>query len=170
MLLWSQQQRIVNDLAISFQNLKKTHTKITHSVIDKDKVFLNPKKFETQTTTNFKFMVLWTIFKRSSPKVETLKTLANYEKEEIKELMREKEKIQLYQNTFDEDRVTMSSKMATSVSVLGMYKKGLISVLYVWWYFNKSPDNLSRLQQRTVDRVNFFMEYFPSIQLYLNAS
>ena len=169
MLLWSQQQRIVNDLAISFQNLKNTHTKILNSVIDKDKTFLNPKKYETSTKSNFKFMVLWTIFKMSTPKTETLKLIASYEKEDTKRVTEAKEKIMLYQNTFKNDQIFMSSKIATPKGVLGMYKKDQISVLYVFWYF-RTDVALSRIQEREVKRINFFMEYFPSIREYLLAS
>lgn len=163
MLQFSQQHRIINDISLSFQKNEKIHTKISEKILERDIQFLKPKKYESYTEPNFKFIILWTVFKNLSSKIDTLKIVNSYDKEQIKEIMKEKEKIILYKNTFKQDKITMSTKLISKDLVFEMYNKNQISVLYVYWYFYHNTEELSRIQKKLIQKINFFMSFFPSI-------
>ncbi len=169
MIVWSKQHRIINDVSLSFQKTEKVHTKISHTIQQRDKQFLGSQKYQDQTDANFKFITLWSVFKNNTSKIDTLKLLSSYDKDDIKEIMKVKKKITLFQNTIQEDRSFMESKTQDKDSVFAFYKSDNISILYVFWYFQKNKDfNLSRIQKRQIQRINFLLEFFPSIKSYLS--
>ena len=167
MLVWSQQHSIISSLSLSFENLKKIHPKRSGATMERDKIFLNPSKYESYILSDFKFIVLWTVYKHSSNKIDTLKLMQGYTKEDIKEILKEKENIVLYENTFKKDQIVSNTKIMTPNNTINLNKKGEISELYLYWYF-KNHEPKGRIQTRTVQRNNFLLEYFPKIQSYLN--
>ncbi len=171
MIVWSKQHRIINDVSLSFQKTEKVHTKISSIIQKRDMQFLGSQKYQNQTDANFKFITLWSVFKNNTSKIDTLKLLASYDKDDIKEIMEIKKKMMLFQNTFDEDERFMETKLPNKDTILGFYKSGDISILYVYWFFQQNIDNnLTRMQKRQVRRIDFLLEFFPSIKSYLTPS
>ncbi len=168
MIAYSTQIRTVTSLALSFQKNQQINVSVSNSTLDRDKIFLKPMKYQQQIESNFKFISLWVIFKYNTSKIDTLKHLQDLEKEDIKDFMMHKQKIALYQNTLKDDKTFVQSKIQTPATVFAMYKKDQISCLYVFWYFRYYTGDLTRLQQRQLDRIRFFVSYFPKIEEYLN--
>ena len=168
MLRFSQQHKIINDLSLSFQQNKKIHTKISEKILTRDVQFLNPKKYETYTEGNFKFLSLWTVFRNNTGKIDTLRLVNSYDSDEIKDIMKEKQKIILYKNTIRDDFTFMKSKTKSTKIVLNLYQTGKISCLYVYWFFKQIKTDLSRIQTKQIQKIDFFMSFFPSIQNELN--
>lgn len=168
MLTFSAQHRIINDLALSFQKNEKIHTKISDTILNRDLQFLNPKKYQGYTESNFKFIVLWTVFRNNTNKIDTLKLVNSYDKDQIREIMKEKENILYYEKTIQRDIEAMNPVTKNTENVFNMYKKGKISLMFLYRYFNKDFANLfanlSRIQKRQLTRVNFFMSFFPKIE------
>jgi len=164
MLQFSYQHRIVSDLSLSFQKNIKVHTKISEKIQTRDRVFLKPKKYETYTEMNFKFIVLLTVFKHKCSKINTLKIINSYDKEDIKEIMKHKEKIVLYKNTLDKDETFMLSKIKSKENILNFYNKDEISLLYIFKYFSKNTQELSRIEKKTIQNINLFISFFPKIE------
>jgi len=134
----------------------------------RDQVFYKPKKYLSWRETDFKFLVLWSVFKGNTNKIDTLKKLASLDQDDIKDLNRQKQKIVLYQNTLETDKTVTNAYALTPDLVLKMYKQNKISCLFVVWYFNKhGTEGLGRINRRTVQRCNFFLSYFPAVSDYL---
>ncbi len=170
MLVYSEQHRIVNNTALSFKKNEKTFAKISGASLERDQYFLKARKFETLPEADFKFMVLWSVFKGNTNKIDTLKLLQSYDKEDLKIINKERENIVLYKNTFKNDIGFTNEKIKTPQNILNMYQKNEISYLYVYYYFNKVVDQeikFSRIQQRKIDRIKFFLSYFEPIKNYL---
>ncbi len=167
MIAYSTQIRTVTSLALSFQKNKQINVSVSNSTLDRDKIFLKPTKYQQQIESNFKFISLWVIFKYNTSKIDTLRHLQELEPEDIKDIMKQKQKIALYQNTLRDDQTFMQSKIQTPVNVFTMYKKDQISCLFVFWYLKDFDGTLTRLQQRQLDRIRFFVSYFPKIEEYL---
>jgi len=168
MIVYSTQIRIVSSLALSFQKNQQINVSVSNLTLERDKIFLKPVKYQQQIESNFKFISLWVIFKYNTSKIDTLKHLQELDKEDIKDIMLSKQKIALYQNTLKDDQTFMLSKMITPSNVFSLYKKNKISCLYVFWFFRNCNEKLSRLQQRLLDRIRFFVSYFPKIEEYLS--
>ncbi len=164
MITYSAQHRIVNDLALSFQQSKKIHTKISKRVLDTDLQFLNPKKYSNQTNLNFKFIVLWTIFKNNSNKIDTFKLINSYDKDQLKSIIIAKERILFYKTTLVNDTLVMNRLTKSPKVVFEMYRSNKLSILYVYKFFKETDYRLTRIQKRQVDRINFFMSFFPKIE------
>ncbi len=164
MLQYSKQHKIINDISLSFSKLEKVHTKISDKILIRDKQFYNTKKYQNFTESNFKFLVLWTVFKNNTNKIDALKLLSSYTQEDLKFVQKQKEKIIVYNNTIEKDFIFMKPKNKNYKTVLDFYKKQDISLLYVYNYFNKNVLPLSRIETKKIERINFFMEFFPSIQ------
>ena len=164
MLQFSYQHRIVSDLSLTFQKNTKVHTKISEKTQLRDRVFLKPTKYEAYTEMNFKFIVLWTVFKNKSSKIDTLKIINSYDKDQIKEIMKRKEDIVLYKNTLNKDEIFMSVKCKSKENVLNFYNKDEISLLYVFKYFSKNTQELTRIEKKTIENINLFMSFFPKIE------
>ena len=167
MLPFSQQHKIVSDVALSFSLHEKKNTRVSPKIVSRDRAFLSESKYVTKPEQDFRFLVMWTVFKRRTHKIDTLKILQQYTPEDLKYINQEKEKIVLYMNTIEKDFETCGSKILTPKTVLDMYNKKLISCLYVWWYFREDFD-LTRIQKRSVQNVQFFIHYFPVIEKYLS--
>jgi hypothetical protein len=167
MLAYSNQIRAVSSIALSFQSRKKINVSVSNDTLERDKIFLKPKKYQTFAEGNFKFISLWTIFKYQTSKIDTLKLLQDLDKEDIKEIMKEKEKILLYQSTIENDYTFMKSKVQTPDNVLHLFKTNQISSLYLYWYFVNNPKPAGRLNNRTIERISLFLEYFPKVKEYL---
>jgi hypothetical protein len=167
MIAYSKQIRIVTNLSLSFQKNEKINVSVSNNTLERDKIFLKPYKYQQYTDSDFKFIVLWIIFKYNISKIGTLKHLQELEIDDIKEIMKEKQKILLYKNTLKNDMKIIKSKITNSINVINLYKKKEISCLYVFWYFENNNYELTRLQQRQLDRIRFFISYFPKIEEYL---
>ena len=167
MIVWSQQHRIISSLSLSFSKLEKIHAKTSNAILDRDKMFLRESKYQLYTEADFKFIVMWTVFTSNTSKIDTLKKLQQYSENDIKEINYYKEKLVLYKDTIEKDFAIVATKICSPKVVLDMYIKREISILYVYWYFNQKEYNLTRIKKRTVQRINFFMSYFPTIQDYL---
>ncbi len=167
MIRYSQQHRIISNLSLSFQNEQKTYTKISEKILKRDKIFYNPEKYETYTENNFQFITLWTTFKNNLGKIKILGIMNEYTKDDIKIIMRQKEKLLLYKNTFENDLVFMKQYDKRDSVVLDMYLKNKISYMYIYVYF-KDRENLGRINSKKIKRIRYFLSYFPAIKSYLD--
>ena len=169
MIVWSKQHKIISDTALSFKKLERVHTKVSGSILNRDMMFLKESKNITKTEADFKFLVLWTVFANNSSKIDTMKLLQSYDKDAIKEINKDKELVVLYKNTFMKDQEAVEGLILTPKNVLGLYTKKKISLLFVYWFFEHQDFDLSRIQKRTTQRIQFFMKYFPVVQDYLDS-
>ncbi len=170
MVPYSTQIRTVTSLALSFQKNQKINVSVSNSTLERDKIFLKPGKFQLQTESNFKFISLWSIFKYQTSKIDTLKHLQELENEDVKSIMKIKEKLSLYQNTLINDRIFTQSLVLKPENVFKLFQQNKVSLLYVYWFFKDYGENLPRLQQRQLDRIRFFLSYFPTIEDYLDTT
>ena len=168
MIVWSQQHSIISNICLSFEKMEKICSKKTTKIMERDKVFLNPKKYESFILSDFKFIVLYTVFKNTSNKIDTLKILQQYTKDDIREILVEKEKILYFSNTLENDFIFVKDKILTSKNIIKMFKKNLISPLYVYWYFLRCESE-GRIIKKSVERVKFFMSYFPKVCEYIET-
>jgi len=163
MIVYSKQHKIIQDISLSFQKLERLFVKQNEKTLQRDLIFYKPKKYETYTEIDFKFIVLWTVFKSNTNKIDTLKIMNQYTLDDIKAINKEKEKIVLYKNTLSNDSKILNT-LNKSTDIIELYKKNIISLLSVYMLYNNT-DNLGRINTRLVDRINYFMDYFPSIKL-----
>lgn len=184
MLVWSQQHRIVSSLSYSFLKNKMTFLKTSESILERDKIFLSPSKFETYTESDFKFLVLWICFTKNTNKINTLKILQNLSKEDLQNIKKEKYKIINYKFTLEEDLSVLNTYMfkidkycntSFNISLLQeLFFKNKISVLCVYKYLkgevklNETPKTLTRIQKKFIERIDFFMSFFEKIKEDLN--
>lgn len=167
MITYSQQHKIISDLSLSFSKIKKTFTKPSEKILNRDKQFFNYKKYETFTLLNFKFLVLWTVFKNNSSKIDTMKIINNYTDDDIKNIQKEREKIILYKNTLNKDKKFMLTKAKTTDVIFSMYIQNNISLLYMYHFNKNNKTKLSRIQTKQLNRIIFFISFFPKIEEYL---
>ncbi len=170
MLKWSNQHRIVTDTSMSFQKLQKTYLKTSSSLV-RDQVFLKESKYLTKTENDFRFIVLWTILKYSTNAIDTFKMLQSYSLEDLKLIEKDKMKIVLFRDTINKDFQITRPKVLAMPSVNTMYQKGEVSILYFYWFISRLGDDSmhGRVQAKTIERIRFFMEYFPFIRDYLDG-
>lgn len=170
MLLWSNQWKIVNDISLSFQKNKRVYTKISPGNLERDRIFLNPNKYSAYTESDFRFLVLYTCLTKTNSKIDTLKTLQNYnfqEKNTKNNFIQEKNKIIYHQNTLKEDIQIMNTYIMTPKLVQELYNQGKISYIGAWWYLkDKIPDG--RIQEKFKNRLEYFMSYFEKVKENLN--
>jgi len=162
MLLWSTQWKVVNEMAASFTYLKKLNIKVSKSFAN-DKVFLNPHKYETTGSTDFKFYCMWIAFENNATRVDLLLKLKEANQSDLKRINYIKGKIVNYYTTLEKDIQVMNAyTMSYDVAVL-LYNQEEISVLGLWWALRKLDCN-TRLQKKYKKRVEFFMSYFETIK------
>ncbi len=163
MILWSNQVKIVNDFSLSFQKNEKIHTKIQESVLQRDKSFLSPSKYDQYTKSDFKFIVLWTCLNYGANKIDTLKILNNYSKDDINIINHHKNKLINYKSTIKNDKIFMNQYQNTLSSVMNAYYKGNINIASTWLNIkDKKPE--TRVQKKFINNINFFMSYFDKIK------
>jgi hypothetical protein len=102
-------------------------------------------------------------------KVATLKKLNEYTQEDLKRIEKVMESILLYKNTLKKDFEIAETKINTPDVVYKMYKQNQYSILYFYYYFSRYDGELSRIKQREVNKVKFFMEHFPEIKEYIDS-
>ena len=167
MIPYSQQHQVISTIAISFMNKQQIFTRSSNQTIDKDRMFYNPSKYETMVLVDFKFLVLWTVFKNHSTKIGTLQLLKGYDKKDINEIQQIKTSILTYKNTLQNDLDYCRSKIVTPKNILTMLQKEEISILGAYWYLSRF--DLSRLQKRKLEQIEIFLEFFPVVKDYILA-
>jgi len=168
MILWSQQHKIISSIVLSFEKQEKTFAKTSGDILKRDKMFLNPSKYEIYPVADFKFVALWTVYKHSSSRIDTMKLMNNFTKDELKEILSEKQKFLLYENTIKQDDTVAKTKVLIPNTVIKLTKKGELSPLFMYKFF-QDIEPQGRIQTRNVQRNNFLMSYFPTIQTYLKT-
>jgi hypothetical protein len=169
MLRWSIQHKIVSDFSLSFSQHEKLYTAVSQKILERDKMFLKPKKYESYSEADFKFIVLYTLLHFCTNKIDTLKILNKLQPEELEQIRKFKEKIIMFQNTLEQDLSVSRTKINTPSSVYKMYKQGTYSLLYFYVYYKQLDlQNAGRLQRRAFERVSFFLSYFPKIKQFLD--
>ena len=174
MITWKSQHRIVSDLSVSFRDLREIH--LPESNLSKhqetDKMFLSPKKYETQTLSNFKFIVLWTVFMFNSPKIDTLKHLQSYSDKDIKDIQKNRNTIIGYKNILRYDIKyivkTKNQRPITPWVVYELYRHKRLSFFFTYWYFRNNDYDLGRIKNREIQKLNLFIGYFEPIRTYLD--
>ena len=149
MITYTTQLKILKDYFISFKNNKKTYTKLFDSEIKKYKNLYNYQKFETLSTSDFKFLVLMVLYQnRISSLVSLIKYLNNLSKDDIQSLINTKDLFVGYQYTL---------KNNTS-SPLTQYRD----------YLQTPPKG--RIQQKKFDSLSLVLDYFPKIKQYIHTT
>lgn len=169
MLLWSNQWKIINNTSLSFQKNKKVFTKMSTPIMERDKVFLNPNKYSSYSENDFKFLVLWTCLNTTNTKIDTLKQLQNYTKENNIGITAQKNKIIYHMNTIKEDVYKMNIYDLTPAIVQKLYYQGEISIIGAWLYF-KDVETSGRIQKKFKDRIDYFMSNFSKVAVNVEES
>jgi len=164
MIPLSQQIRIIQDISVSFSKLEKTNTAIG-GTLERDKIIYNYKKYESYVLSDFEFLVLYTVYKRSSSKFDTIKILNEYTKDDFKYIKRIKENLVLYKNTVKNDFSIFNTKMITPNNIFTLLEDEQVSVLGSYVFLRNL--HLSRIQQKKFLKMEFFLSYFPKIYKFL---
>ena len=97
-----------------------------------------------------------------------LKLLQQYTPEDLKNITKQKTKLIYYNNTIQEDINVMKLLLLSPDIVLKLYNQGVISFLGAWWYLqDHNPEG--RIQTKLVNKLNYFMSYFTTVQDDLNT-
>ncbi len=169
MLVWSQQYRIINSIFYSFMNNKTTFIKTNERIQEIDKIFLSPSKFETYTTTDFKFLVIWSCFNNITNKIYLLKHLQGLSKEELNIIKTEKHKIINYKTTLEDDLAILNLYNLDLSILMKLFFEKKISVIGTYMYLSKTTEEpKTRVQKKFIDRINTFMNFFEKIKEDLN--
>ena len=156
-MVYSEQHRIINHIVISFKNKKTTYTKVSFKQLDQDLLFYNPDKYKFYTLEDFTFLVLWTVFKNNTNRIDTLKTLRGYQKEELRDIRIQKDKFTYHEKTKQEDITYLNTKIVTRVNLSKMYQNKDITELGYYHYMS-NLGGLTRIERRTFDRVHLFLD------------
>ena len=141
MIVWSQQQRIISDLSLSFKLGKVTHTKISSETVTRDKIFLGENKFKTKSKADFTFVVLWTLLNSPANKITVMKKMQSYTPGDIKDLNKRKTELILYENY--------------------LHKPVFVNYL-------KLRNATSRIQKHNLKKYEMFFSFFPRIKEFLD--
>jgi len=139
-IVWSQQQRIISDLSLSFRLGKITHTKISDDTVTRDKIFLNENKYKTKSKADFTFIVLWTLLTTAPNKIAVMNKLQSYTPEELMEISKRKTELILYENYLHKP----------------VFKT----------YLELQPT--SRIQSHKLKKYELFFSFFPKIKAFLD--
>jgi hypothetical protein len=157
----------VKSYFLSFQQQKIFYAKISDYELKKAKMWYNPSKFESWTSGDFKFIVLWTLLnKRFSSVSAVLKHLSETPQKELRKQLYNKEDLLVYQNVFKKDKKAVEGLVLSTDLVIQMYKKGKISFLFAYYYLHNKPIK-GRIKQSLWKRLKMFVSYFPKIKEYL---
>ena len=154
MLRFSQQWKIVYDTVLSYKNKKITYGKISEKIMLRDKMFLNPKKYEIFTTDDFKFIVFYTGITNNT-KIELLKRLNCYTDEDIKNIQKIKNLLIQKERTLEKDIEKINCYIKEPKVIHEMYLRNEISILGYYNFF-KNNKSTSRIQQKTFQNIECF--------------
>lgn len=174
MLRWEQQSNIVTSISESFRINKKVQTSFSKS---QDTFILNNIKFDTFTKSDFTFMCLWLCLKFNYNKVQLFTALQDLSADEIMEIRENKNKVIYFTEQFKKDltllnKLSKDAKTTNLEIVQDMFYRDQISVLGCWWFYNQDDISESRYLtgrglKKFIQRLNLFMDYFPSVKEYL---
>ena len=161
MIPFSQQIRIVHSIVLSSTNNKIIYAPVTNTFIKKARIFLKENKYITTPLVDFRFIVLMVVYEHQQGTLDTLKTLQNLSKEDLRRIDLVKESFIMYQNTIDaciQDKSSKTDKTPTNQD----------HMFYWFWYYQKhQPKN--RLAKRKLQNISLVLEYFPRIKDYLRT-
>ena len=161
---WSTQYKYITRAVIAFQNNKDpqdSFISFSDRELKKAKVFLNPSKYEQWTTAEFQFLVIWTCFNFPGNVIDTLKTLEEYTKDDIKDVKARIREVIQYRTTFERDRDYLTTKIVTQPNIQKMFQQRKISIFTLYWYLKNTG---SRILNRKIQRLETFMKFFPDIK------
>jgi len=169
MIQASQQMNTVFSVCLSFNKKEKTRARLKTGSVEQDKFMYRYNKFESWTKSNYDFLVIWLVYKNYTNRYDTYKLLNNLSKETAQQVQKQLEKVITYEKVFHEDIEHIKSKIITPNNIFRMLQKdeiGPFSAYYYLWAFYREG-LLSRLQQRKLDQLATFVDYFPKIKNFV---
>lgn len=159
MILWTQQLNQINDVFHTFRNGKKTHIPLTDKDIERSKLFLKPTKFESYTMSNFKILVIYCMYyDTSSSKIELLKKLNEYKKNELSKSIQLKNDVLSHTYIINKDAAVIESITITPYEA---YLKNLIHPFSLANYYNHHSKEISgRIMTRTIQQAQILESFF----------
>ncbi len=160
MLTFSQQYDVVSKVFHSFANGKKMSAiRLSDKELERGKLFLTPGKYESFTKGNFIVLVLYTMFYRKpSSKIELLKTLNSFSKEEYTESLKIRDDALSFNYVLKRDRHTLDSLTVTPYEA---YKLKKINAFSVADYYNQHPTEIKgRIMKKEIADTQVLLSHF----------
>lgn len=159
MILWSQQINEISSVFFSFQKGERVNIVLDSETQERDKIFLNPSKFENMTLGNFKIMLYYHMYYTPSvSKIKFLEALSKYNKEKIIETGKLRRDIQSYNYIIEND---MRKLTTLDITPYTAFKQGLIHPFTLHKCYKDSKEIVGgRIMAMDIKRVNTLMMYF----------
>ena len=167
MILFSQMHNIISSTAVSFSSGNVLHVK--NNSIERDQAMFKYKRWETTPLNDFRFLVIYLVYKHNANKFDIFRMLNEITKEELQAIQKIKEKLVLYKKSIIEEISFVKTKIINPGNIIKMYTKNEISEVgyyYFMWHFNRIG-RLSRIQDKKLRQIMMFMDYFPVIKNYI---
>jgi len=171
LIQYSSQYRILKNVIFSYKQNKIVFTKITDKELKKNKYVYNYQKFESFTETNFKFLVIYLIYKENFSSLNSLmKYLSETDIKELKKILNKKDDFLAYQNTLKKDIDIISDYTKYLPLIIKLYKQDEITELGLFWYMHHNQDQIKgRIQLSLFRRLNLLLSFFDIIKQYIKG-
>ena len=141
MLQYNEQYHLLSGIYFTFSNnLKEKSLHVGHSQqkIDKMKMFLSYKKYETTSKQNFIIINLYTMLLNNiTSQHQLMETISNYTDQELKDIYSWKHKIQNFRLHLSKDITHINEKCGGRTdyqSIIQMFRRKEI-MFYTCWYY-----------------------------------
>jgi len=159
LITWTQQYRIISNVFKSFHIGKKVNEEnpFTQKELERNKLFLNPNKFQNYTLSNFKILIIYEMWKNMpSSKISFLKILNSLKEEDIMEFRKFKGDIESYHYIFKKDTDTLKT---IDIEPYEAYKKKLIHPLTLG-SLNISKNSVGIIGKKDVSKSKVLRSFF----------
>lgn len=159
MILWSQQIKEIGNVFYSFQKGERLDVPISNETQEKNKIFLNPSKYESMTIGNFKILLLYQIYNKAPTSlIKFLNILNSLTPLEIKESNKFKSEIMSYDFILKRD---LDKLKALNITPYDAFLGKLIHIFTLNYYYKKNSSEVNgRLMKIEIKRLNVLMSYF----------
>ena len=168
-MIYSQQIQIIKSMYISFTQNQITHisySKLSDTELAKYKMFLNPEKYSSIPTDDFKTIILFQLLEKDFTSITNfMKHLQELSSKDIQKIQLNKDVIIAYKNTIKKDKDVISQYSNDPNVIINLYNKNKISILGV--YKMLKDTNISRYQTKIFRKAQAFMLFFPEIEDFL---
>jgi len=159
LITWTQQYKIISNVFKSFRVGKKVNEEkpFTQKELERNKLFLNPNKFQNYTLANLKILIIYEMWRNMpSSKIAFLKILNSLKEKDIVEFRGFKRDIESYHYIFKKDTDTLKT---VDIEPYEAYKKNLIHPLTLG-SLNISEGTVGIIGKKDVSRSRVLRSFF----------
>ena len=158
MIAWSQQYRIISNVYNSFHlnEIKRDENPFNMKELERNKIFLRPEKYQDYTLSNFKILVIYTMWRYfPSSKIQFLKILNSFNKQNILEFRKFKQDVISFGYILEKDKKTLET---LSINIYEAYKRDLINIFTLGYI--GSSEQLGIIGNRELQKAQMLVKFF----------